>query len=58
MARPSAPALQCLDMFSGAGELPGRLVFSCVRWAGTCCARGECHAGLSAPGTLVARSVV
>ena len=26
----SAPALQCLDVLSGAGELPRRLVFSCV----------------------------
>ena len=30
LARPSAPALQCLDVLSGAGELPRRLVFSCV----------------------------
>ena len=28
-------------------ELPRRLVFtSCVRWDGTCCARGGCRAGL------------
>ena len=26
----TAPALQCLDVLSGAGELPRRLVFSCV----------------------------
>ena len=30
LAWPSAPALQCLDSLSGAGELPRRLVFSCV----------------------------
>ena len=30
LARPRAPALQCLDVFLGAGELPRRLVFSCV----------------------------
>ena len=30
LARPSAPALQCLDVLSGAGEFPRRLVFSCV----------------------------
>ena len=30
LARPLAPALQCLDVFLGAGELPRRLVFSCV----------------------------
>ena len=30
LARPRAPALQCLDVFLGAGELPLRLVFSCV----------------------------
>ena len=30
LARPCAPALQCLDVLSGAGELPRRLVFSCV----------------------------
>ena len=33
-------------MFLGAGELPRRLVFSCVCWDGTCCARGGCRAGL------------
>ena len=30
LARPRTPALQCLDVFLGAGELPRRLVFSCV----------------------------
>ena len=30
LARPSAPTLQCLGVLSGAGELPRRLVFSCV----------------------------
>ena len=30
LARPSTPALQCLDVLSGAGELPRHLVFSCV----------------------------
>ena len=30
LARPSAPALQCLEVLSGAGELPRRLGFSCV----------------------------
>ena len=30
LARPSASALQCLDVLLGAGELPPRLVFSCV----------------------------
>ena len=30
LARPRAPALQCLDVFLRAGELPRRLVFSCV----------------------------
>ena len=40
-------ALQCLDVFLGAGELPRRLVFRlCVRWGGTCCALGGCRAGL------------
>ena len=47
LVRPRAPALQCLDVFLGAGELPRCLVFSlCVRWDGTCCARGGCRAGL------------
>ena len=47
LARPRAPALQCLDVFPGAGELPRRLVLSlCVGWDGTCCARGGCRAGL------------
>ena len=30
LARPCAPALPCLAVFLGAGELPRRLVFSCV----------------------------
>ena len=30
MFRPSAPALQCLDVLSGAGELPRRFVLSYV----------------------------
>ena len=30
LAGPRAPALQCLDVLSGAGELPWRLVFSCL----------------------------
>ena len=30
LARTRAPALQCLDVFLGAGEWPRRLVFSCV----------------------------
>ena len=30
----------------------------CARWAGTCCGRGGCRAGVSAPAALVARGVV
>ena len=30
LARPCAPALPCLAVFLGAGELPRRLVFSCM----------------------------
>ena len=30
LAKPRAPALPCLDVFLSTGELPRRLVFSCV----------------------------
>ena len=30
LARRCAPALPCLAVFLGAGELPRRLIFSCV----------------------------
>ena len=58
LARPSVPALQCLDVLSGAGSCPGATLL-------VVCALGRyllrprwCRAGVSAPGAMVARGVV
>ena len=55
LARPRAPALQCLDVLLGAGELPRRLVFGCVCAGMVPVAWVLCW---SAPAALVARGVV
>ena len=54
----SASASVSRRAFGRRGVAPAPRFLLCVRWAGACCARSGCRAGLSAPGAMVAHGVV